>query len=98
MSATGMHERVQFGPSRKKDASLFLDCFRGVTKHREYWNKWVVDECWIDVINERYDMPESIRFTAVELNRAISRNAGFQAAGIDSLTLANSLGVYKSSY
>jgi hypothetical protein len=98
MSATGMHEKVQFGPSRKKDASLFLDCFRGVTKHREYWNKWVVDECWIDVINERYDMPESIRFTAVELNRAISRNAGFQAAGIDSLTLANSLGVYKSSY
>ena len=93
-----MHEKVQFGPSRKKDASLFLDCFRGVTKHREYWNKWVVDECWIDVINKRYDMPESIRFTAVELNRAISRNAGFQAAGIDSLTLANSLGVYKSSY
>jgi hypothetical protein len=36
------------------------DCFRDVPKHREYWNKWIVDECWIDVIKEQYDMPESI--------------------------------------
>jgi hypothetical protein len=43
-------------------------------------------------------MPESIQFTAVELNRAISRNAVFKAAGIDAITLANSSGVYKSSY
>jgi hypothetical protein len=72
MSATGMPKKLQFGQSRKKGASLFLDCFRGATKHLDYWNKWVVDECWIGVINERYDMPESIQFTAVELNRAIS--------------------------
>jgi hypothetical protein len=52
MSATGMPKKLQFGPSQKKDASLFLDCFRGATKHKEYWNKWAVDECWIDVINE----------------------------------------------
>jgi hypothetical protein len=43
-------------------------------------------------------MSESIRFTAVELNPAISRNAGLQTAGIDAITLANSLGIYKSSY
>jgi hypothetical protein len=89
MSATGMHKNVQFGSVRKKDASLFLDCFRGVTTHREYWNKWIVDECWIDIINKRYDMPESIRFTAVELNRAISRNAVFIAAGSIEAILAN---------
>jgi hypothetical protein len=76
MSAAGMPKKLQSGPGRKKDASLFLDCFRCVTKHREYWNKWKVDKCWIDVINERYDIPESIQFTAVELNGAISRNAG----------------------
>ena len=81
---------MPFGTGRKKNASLFLDCFRGVTKHREYWNKWIVDKCWIDVIIERYDMPESIRFTAVELNRAIARNAGFIAAGIDAVSVANS--------
>jgi hypothetical protein len=98
MSATGIPEKFQFGSGRKKDASLFLDCFRGATKHREYWNKWIVDECWIDIINKRYNMPESIQFTAVELNRAISRNAVFKAAGIDAVTLANALGIYKSSY
>jgi hypothetical protein len=54
MSATGMHKKVQLGGGRKKDASLFLDCFRGVIQHKEYWNKWIVDQCWIDVMNERY--------------------------------------------
>jgi hypothetical protein len=43
MSATGMPKKIQFGPGREKDASLFLDCFQGATKHREYWNKWIVD-------------------------------------------------------
>jgi hypothetical protein len=32
------------------------------------------------------------------VNRAISRNPVFQAAGIDALALANSIGIYKSSY
>jgi hypothetical protein len=50
MSAPGMPQKFQFEPG--KIASLFLDCFRGATKHREYWNKWIVDECWIDVINK----------------------------------------------
>jgi hypothetical protein len=98
MSATGMPKKLRFGRGRKKYASLFLDCFQGATKHREYWNKWIVDKCWIDVINERYDMPESIQFTAVDLSRAISRSHVFQAAGINALTLANLLGIYKSSY
>jgi hypothetical protein len=44
---------------------LFQDATK---KHREYWNKWIADDYWIDVINEQYDMPESILFTAVELN------------------------------
>jgi hypothetical protein len=60
MSATGMHKKIQLGSSRKKYASLFLDCFRGVIKHEEYWNKWIVDQCWIDVINERHGMSESM--------------------------------------
>jgi hypothetical protein len=64
---------------------------------KECWNKWVVDKCWIDVINEWHEMPESIQITAVELNQRISRNAGFQAAGFDAATIANSLGIYKSS-
>jgi hypothetical protein len=98
MSATGMHKKIQLGSSRKKNASLFLDCFRGVIKHKEYWNKWIVDQCWIDVINERYGMSESMQFTTKELNNAIARNAGYKAAGIDTVTVANSFGIHKSSY
>jgi hypothetical protein len=97
MSAAGMPEKFQFGSGRNKDASLFLDCFRGATKHREHWNKWTVDECWIDIINKRHDMPESTQFAASELNRAMSRNAMFKAAGVDAVTLANALGICKSS-
>jgi hypothetical protein len=98
MSATGMPEKFQFGSGRKKDASLFLDCFRGATKYREHWNKWIVDECWIVIINKRRcDMPESVQFTAAELNRAMSGNAMFKAAGVDAVTLANALGICKSS-
>ena len=98
MSATGIPKKLQLGSSRKKGASLFLDCFRGVIKHKEYWNKWIVAQCWIDVINERYEMQESIRFTADELNRAIARNAGYKSASIDTVTAANSFGIYKSTY
>jgi hypothetical protein len=43
-------------------------------------------------------MPESIQFTVVELNQVMSRNVVFKAAGIDTVTLANSLGIYKSIY
>jgi hypothetical protein len=42
-------------------------------------------------------MPESMQFTAAELNRAMSRNAMFKAAGVAAVTLANALGIYKSS-
>jgi hypothetical protein len=98
MYAAGMPEKFQFGCGRKKDASLFLDCFRGATKHRECWNKWTVDECWIDTMNKRCDVPESVQFTAAELNRATSGNAMFKAAGIDAVTLANALGICKSSH
>jgi hypothetical protein len=98
MSATGMPKKVQLGSSRKKDASLLLDCFRGVTKHKEHWNKWMVDQCWIDVMKERCGLNESMHITAKELNGATGRNAGScRSAGIDKVTSASSFGIYKSS-
>jgi hypothetical protein len=69
-----------------------------VTKHKEYWNKWIVDQCWIDVIKERHGLNESMHFAAKELNGATARNAGHMSAGVDNVSLANSFGIYKSSY
>ena len=80
MSAIGVPKKCQLGSGKKEDGSLFLDCFRGVIKHTEYWNKWIVNKCWIRVINERYDMSEPLRFTVVQLNNVISRNPVFKAA------------------
>jgi hypothetical protein len=97
MSAAGMPKKVQLGSSRKKDASLLLDCFSGVTKHKECWNKGTVNQCWIDVTKERHGSNESMNLTAEELNGATARNAGCRSAGIDKATSANSFGIHKSS-
>jgi hypothetical protein len=59
MSAPDMPEKVQLGSGRKKDTSLMLECFRGVTKHKEHWNKWMVNQCWIDTTMERHKLNES---------------------------------------
>jgi hypothetical protein len=72
MSAADMPEKVQLGSGRKKDTSLMLECFRGVTKHKEYWNKWIVDQCWIDAMMERCKLNESMQFAAKELNGAMA--------------------------
>jgi hypothetical protein len=31
--------------------------------HKQYWNKWISDQCWINLINERIKIPESLQFT-----------------------------------
>jgi hypothetical protein len=28
-----------------------LRCFDSVRQHQQYWNKWILDEGWIDIIN-----------------------------------------------
>jgi hypothetical protein len=92
-----MLKKVQLGSSQKKDASVLLDCFGGATKHKEHWNKWTVDQCWIDVTKERHGSNESINFAAKERNGATARNAGCMSAGIDNASFANSFGICKSS-
>jgi hypothetical protein len=80
----------------KLKLALLAQC--SVTKHKEHWNKWTVDQCWwIDVIKERYGLNESMHFAAKELNGATARNAGYRSAGIDKVTSANSFGICKSS-
>ena len=52
----------------------------------------------MDIIEQRYELPDSLRFTAAQLNVAITRNAAFRTAGIESVMQSNCLGIYRSSY
>ena len=65
-------------------------------QHTEYWNQWIRDMAWIDIINERIEIPSSLRFLATDLNKAIGRSHRFH--GIDSVGESNINGVYKATY
>jgi hypothetical protein len=41
MASTVMSKKLRVATSQKKDASLILDCFRGVMALQPYWNKWI---------------------------------------------------------
>jgi hypothetical protein len=94
MSTTPHQEKELICSGVKKDRKHFLRCFDGVSKLRQYWNKWITDDCWMDIINERYEMPSELKFTAVELNAAIARHPKFQ--GIDTIKDINIHGVYRA--
>jgi hypothetical protein len=69
-----------------------------VTKQKQCWNKWRVDQCWIDVTKERCELNESVQFAAEKLNGAVARNAGGKSAGMDdTATSADSFGIHDSS-
>jgi hypothetical protein len=69
-----------------------------VTKHKEHWNKWTVDQCWIDhVTKEQCGLNESVQFAAKELNGAAARNVGYKSAAINMATSADFFGICKSS-
>jgi hypothetical protein len=34
----------------KKGAKLFLDCFNAVREHKQYWNKWIATDGWVNII------------------------------------------------
>jgi hypothetical protein len=63
----------------KKGAKLFLDCFDAVREHKQYWDKCIAADGWIDIINNRYDIPTNLKFVAADLNRAIGRHPKFSS-------------------
>jgi hypothetical protein len=97
MSATLNREKLLLGNGRERNSKLFLECFDAVRKLRQYWNKWIVDDCWIDIINERFDIPTQLQFAAADLNRAIGRDKRLKT-GIDKVGDPNVNGVYKAQY
>jgi hypothetical protein len=96
MSTTPNREKPHFVATSQKNAKLYLACFDSVRKHTQYWDKWIIDDCWIDIINERIDIPTHLKFVAADLNRAIGRNPKFN--GLDTVGEPNVNGVFKSTY
>jgi hypothetical protein len=66
MASIVMSKKLQLGTGRKKDASLILGCFRGATALQPYWNKWIVSDVWVDIIESLYDIPDDLQFTRVK--------------------------------
>jgi hypothetical protein len=67
MASIVMSKKLQLGSGRKKDASLILGCFRGATALQPYWNKWIVSEVWVDIINSMYNIPDNLKFMLLEI-------------------------------
>jgi hypothetical protein len=58
-----------------------------------------VDCCadgWIDIINERYDIPTNLKLVAADLNRVIGRHPKFSS--IYTIGNTNVHGLYKTTY
>jgi hypothetical protein len=96
MSTTPNREKTHFVPGAKKDTKLLLRCFDSVREHEQYWNKWILDEGWIDIINDHLQFPLDLRLVSADLNRAIGRSPRFSE--IDHLGKSKDMGLYKAKY
>ena len=96
MASNVISKKIQLAPGRKKNSALILDCFRDATQLKQYWNKWIVADVWIEIINDKFDITDSLKFESKELNAAISRNGNYRSNQIDATTMPNGIGLYKS--
>jgi DNA-binding transcriptional regulator YhcF (GntR family) len=96
MASIVMSKKLQLGTGRKKDASLILGCFRGATALQPYWNKWIVSDVWVDIIESLYDIPDDLQFTSKELIAAVSRNKLYKSNNIETTAMTNPMGLYKA--
>jgi hypothetical protein len=65
MSTTPNRKKANFVPGVKKDTKFYLICFDSVRQHEQYWNKWIRDDGWINIINERFEIPAHLKFVAM---------------------------------
>ena len=92
-----MSKKLQLGTGQKKDALLILGCFKGaMALLQPYWNKWIVSDVWVDIINSLYDIPDDLQFTSKELIVAVSRNKVYKSNNIETTAMANPMGLYKA--
>ena len=96
----GYHRHVKKAPARirpkKRCIAFILACFRGATALQPYWNKWIVSDVWVDIINSLYDIPDDLQFTSKELIASVARNKVYKSNNIETTTMTNPMGVYKA--
>jgi hypothetical protein len=96
MASVVMSKKLRIGTGLGKDASFILDCFRGVTVLQPCWNKWIVSDVWVDIINAHHDPPDDLKFTSKELNAAVARNPQHQSNLTETMSMAKPMGLCKS--
>jgi hypothetical protein len=96
MTTTPNHEKAHFALGVNKDAKHYLACFDYARQLQQYWNKWILDKGWIDIMNECFEIPTHLKFSCSDLNRAIGRSPIFN--GIDTVGESNLKGLYKATY
>jgi hypothetical protein len=96
MSSTVISKKLRLVPGGKNKTALILECFRGAATLKPYWNKWIVTDVWIAIINRHYDIDNSLKFKANELNAAVSRNKVFKCNDLDVTSIPNGMGLYKA--
>jgi hypothetical protein len=65
-------------------------------KCMELQNKWMMDEVWIEIINDRFNIPTGVVITTADLNSATSRDPAMKTCIV--YTMSNCLGMYKACY
>jgi hypothetical protein len=92
--ATSM--KLHLAPCRTKNASLILDCFRGVMTLQPHWNKRIVSDVWADVVNNRCEAADDLKFSGKELIAAVSGNRVCKSNNTETTVMTNPMGLCKA--
>jgi hypothetical protein len=62
----------------EKKPSSRVRCLDTVRKHHtQCRKKWILDDCWMDIVNEQFNIPTDLKFLSGELNRAVGGDPRF---------------------
>jgi hypothetical protein len=67
-----------------------------VTKLQPCWNKWITPDVWVNIVNDRHDTPDDLKFSSTELNVAVSRNPQHESNLIETTSIVNPMGLCKA--
>jgi hypothetical protein len=60
-------------------------------------NKWINSDVWVELIHQRYDIPEGLKFTSTDLNATVTRNYPYKGYDIECTIVPNVIGVCKAT-
>jgi hypothetical protein len=63
-----------------------------------HWNKWIVSDVWVDIVNNRYDIADGLKFSSKELIAAASRNKVCKSNNIETALMSNPMGFCKACW